>query len=189
MQTRTRRARPGEARAWLEHHIANFHTAEDINACVLWPFSTNGGKGGKYPQIRIDGQTMRATRHVWECVTGQRLAVGELIRHCCDLPTCVNPWHFEIGDHAANMRDMTTRQRSAAGERNGNARLTAVDVRRIRQRAADGIHYGDVSNIARDYGVTPQAIALILAGETWRDTLGAQNITQQRADTLASASR
>jgi hypothetical protein len=87
------------------------------------------------------------------------------------------------------MRDMTTRQRSAAGERNGNARLKADDVQRIRQHAADhGIHYGDVSAIARDYGVTPGAIALILAGQTWRDTL-AQNITQQRADTVTSATR
>src|SRR5687768_8597715 len=38
-RTKIRRARPGEARGWLENHIANFHTAEDINACVLWPFA------------------------------------------------------------------------------------------------------------------------------------------------------
>jgi hypothetical protein len=66
------------------------------------------------------------------------------------------------------MRDMVERQRSAAGERNGSARLTAGDVRDIRQLAAAGLSYGDVSFIARGYGVSPKAIQLILASETWR---------------------
>ena len=167
LTTCVNRARRGEARAWLDVYVANFHTAEDINACVIWPFSTNGGNGGRYPQIRIDGQTIRVTRYVFERVSGIPLAEGELIRHACDTPRCVNPWHFEIGDHAANMTDMVERQRSASGERNGSARLTAADVRDIRQRAADGLRYGDVSAIARGYGVTPKAISLILINEVW----------------------
>ena len=134
---------------------------------MLWPFSTNGGSGGRYPQIRIDGQTLRVTRYIWERVTGQPLAAGELIRHSCDTPRCVNPWHFATGDQAANMADMVERRRSAAGERNGSVKLTAADVRDIRQLAVAGLGWGDMSVIARSYGVTQKTISLIIAGETW----------------------
>ena len=64
---------------------------------------------------------------------------------------------------------MVDPQRGATGEGNGNARLTAADIRGIRQIAADhGIHYGGVSFIARGYGMTPRAIAFVLAGEACR---------------------
>jgi hypothetical protein len=72
-------------------------------------------------------------------------------------------------DASHNMRDMVARGRSAAGERNGSARLTESDVRDIRQLAVErSLRYGDVSVIARRYGVSPRTIKLILTGETWK---------------------
>jgi hypothetical protein len=41
----------------------------------------------------------------------------------------------------------------------------------IRQLAADKVvlGYGDVSLIARGYGVSPAAVHMIITGKTWRD--------------------
>jgi hypothetical protein len=112
---------------------------------------------------------VRITRYVCERVIGEPLKEGELVRHACDNPRCINPWHFEIGDHSANMRDMVERKRSAAGERNRAARLSAKDVRDIRQLVTDvGLRHGDLSFLARGYGVTPTAMHMIVRGKTWK---------------------
>jgi hypothetical protein len=163
-----RRARRGEARAWLEHLLARLDAGEDVgDACILFPFSTNGGSGGRYPQIKWRGQVQRVTRIIFEHVAGGPLAPGDVVRHWCDTPRCCNPWHFESGDHDANMADMTRRRRQASGERNGRARLTAEQVRDIRQLAHEHDLGGEVSFVARSYGVTPGNLALVLARKTW----------------------
>ena len=133
MNTDTPRARAGrgQAQEWLDAHLARVE-AMDRSQCIHWPFSTNGGRGGRYPQLRIDGTTVGVTRHIVERRLGRRLERGELIRHTCDQPRCVNPWHLQTGSHADNMADMTTRGRQAAGQRNGRSRLTVEDVRAIR---------------------------------------------------------
>jgi hypothetical protein len=158
----------GEARAWLDEHLARIesdHTSE----CIIWPFSTNGGSGGKYPQIKIGGAIMRVSRYLWERLSGHELAAGELVRHWCDQPRCVNPWHLEVGDHRANMRDMRERGRQAVGERNGRARLTERDVQEIRELARTHDTRGNAARLARAYGVSTTTIALIVAGRMWRD--------------------
>jgi hypothetical protein len=164
----TGRTRRGRARAWLDAFIANFAEAEDINSCVLWPFSVNGGKGGQYPQIKVEGRTVRVTRYIYERITGHRLVASELVRHTCDTPRCVNPWHFVAGDHIDNMKDMTTRLRQAVGERNGRAQLTEADVHTIRALGHDHNLRGAVSFVARAYSVSPDTVRLILADATWR---------------------
>jgi hypothetical protein len=92
-----------------------------------------------------------------------------LIRHACDTPLCINPWHFDVGDHVANMRDMVERRRSASGERNGRSRLTEASVRDIRAFARDRNQRGDVASLAREFRVSVNTIRHILAGETWRE--------------------
>jgi hypothetical protein len=46
---------------------------------VLWPFSTNGGAGGRYPQVNISGRPVRVTRYVFEQVAGRPLRNGDVI--------------------------------------------------------------------------------------------------------------
>ena len=75
----------------------------------------------------------------------------------------------QASDDALRRQQYVNEAAARQDERNARARVTAADVRDIRQRAADhGIRYGDVSAIARHYGVTPRAISFVLAGETWR---------------------
>jgi hypothetical protein len=63
-ETVVRRARSGEARAWLESHLASIDCWNPAE-CELWPFSTNGGTGGRYPQVNIGGRPVRVTRYVF----------------------------------------------------------------------------------------------------------------------------
>src|SRR5687767_12508959 len=81
--TAARRATRGEAKKWLDDFLAAFDTADITDDCILWPFSTNGGTGGRYPQVRIGGRTVRVTRCVFERITGRRLDQDESIRHTC----------------------------------------------------------------------------------------------------------
>jgi hypothetical protein len=160
--TKTRRARPGEARAWLEAYIANFHTAEDINACVLWPFAVNS-RG--YPCISVKGVSQLVTRVVMERVSGAPLSDAELMCHTCDIPRCVNPWHLYSGDDVTNTADKIERGRQAQGEGNARSRLTADDVRAIRDTATG--RYGEIIGFARRYGVSIYTIKAVLTGESW----------------------
>jgi hypothetical protein len=166
-ETVVRRARTGEARAWLERHMAGINDWS-TTGCVFWPFSTNGGSGGQYPQVNIDGRVLGVTRYIFEQLAGRPLAGGEVIRHSCDEPRCVNGWHFSTGSQFDNVQDMLQRQRQASGERNGRSQLTEEQVRDIRALAREHDLRGEVAFVARGYGVSPAALALVLKGETWR---------------------
>jgi hypothetical protein len=122
---------------------------------------------GRYPQVNIDGRVLRVTRYVFEQLAERALAEGEVIRHSCDEPQCVNGWHFSTGSQFENVQDMMKRNRQARGERNGQAVLTAEQVRDIRALAAEHDLRGSVSWIAGVYGVSPTALTLVLRGETW----------------------
>ncbi len=154
----TRRARPGEVRAWLEHHIAHWHEAEDINACDLWPFVVNS-RG--YPCIAMNGASVLVTRYVVERVMDVSLS-ADLICHTCDVPRCVNPWHLYPGDDATNTADKVSRGRHARGEGSGRAKLTADDVRHMRSTFTG--RYGETIALARRFGVDVHTITDALAG-------------------------
>ena len=53
------------ARAWLERHLGDINDWSPTE-CISWPFSTNGGSGGRYPQVNLDGRVLRVTRYIFE---------------------------------------------------------------------------------------------------------------------------
>jgi hypothetical protein len=157
-----RRARPGEARAWLDTHLADFDAGNYTDACVRWPFATNG-KG--YPCIGVNGRSKQVTRLIVEHVIGEALAGDDLVCHTCDTPRCVNPVHFFRGDDQANSDDKCRKGRHPHGESNARARLTADDVRRM--RATYSGRYGEIATFARHYGVDETTIAAIVHRRSW----------------------
>jgi hypothetical protein len=80
----------------------------------------------------------------------------------------VNPAHLFLGTNADNMADKVAkgRQRNGCvrGEQHAAAKLTAADVRVIRMRLASG---SAAPAIARDFGVSPEAVHGIKHGRTW----------------------
>ena len=93
----------------------------------------------------------------------------KFVCHTCDNKKCVNPSHLFLGSRQDNVNDMLSKDRQARlyGETNFSSKLTAVDVKDIR----DKLHLGMTqASIAKAYGVTQATISLIKRERTWTQT-------------------
>ena len=113
-----------------------------------------------YGQISHLGKTAYAHRIAWELANGP--TDGLFVLHRCDNRKCVNPDHLFLGTFDENMADMVDKKRQAHGTRNGHAKLTVDQVKRIRAAT------GKQKEIAREYGVTRPLVSMIRANRIWR---------------------
>lgn len=137
---------------------------EPNSGCQLWLGACNGaGYGCLQERRNAKKVTVMAHRASWEHHRGP-IPEGLFVCHRCDVPGCINPDHLFLGDHQANMDDMTRKGRSgmARGERNSIARLTVADVIAIR---ADG---RTLAAIAESYGVSLSCVDHVKARRNWR---------------------
>jgi hypothetical protein len=84
--------------------------------------------------------------------------------HRCDVRSCLNPKHLDLGTPLANMRDKMRKGRQPSGERHYKAVLTAVDVYYIRRSPEKG------SVLARRFGVAQSTISQIRSHRNWDST-------------------
>jgi homing endonuclease-like protein len=140
---------------------------------------SQGHKGSyRYPMVmfkRGRGRTRRTTstttaRWILEQKLGRRLRKAEEVCHACHNTKCLNQAHLSAGSHALNKQQKWAAGRGvmphwdSRGERNGQSKLTATQVREIR-RAARRVPQ---RAMAKKFRVTAQAISLIVTGRTWR---------------------
>lgn len=132
--------------------------------CWLWVAAYRAG----YGVFRAGGRSLRASRLAYALTHGD--PPGHMdVCHSCDVPLCVNPNHLFLGSPRDNMQDCLRKGRKnvSHGEAAGRAKLTADQVREIRQRAARG----DIHRIlAAEFGVTGPTVSAILVGKSWRHT-------------------
>lgn len=105
-------------------------------------------------------------------------SLGELcVLHKCDNPGCCNPGHLFLGTQADNVRDMEEkgRTRRQKGETNGQAKLTATNVREIRRRCASGKAQQVIANA---FGISNQTVSDICTGHSWASVSG--SLTRRR---------
>ena len=114
---------------------------------------------------------MRAHRFSYQVFHG-KIPDGLVVRHKCDTPLCVNPYHLQTGTVADNVMDRVIRGRSAVGERNGKAKLTAEMAIAIFR---DKRPYPE---ICEDYGVNKSTVSLIKLGKTWSHVTGKKYISR-----------
>jgi len=127
------------------------------DGCWVWNWSIHP-KG--YPSVPFRGKARKAHRVAYELVYGP-IPEGQIIRHRCGNPSCVNPVHLLAGTPKENAQDMVV-----AGNQHGQ-KLWPADATEIRRQFAKG--GVSRSEIARQYGVTAGAIRLIVANETFCD--------------------
>lgn len=138
--------------------------------CLTWPHarSTNG-----YGYLQHEGKLQSVHTVVCQMTRGPRPSSIHEAAHSCGNGHlgCYNGRHLRWATPAENSADRVrhgttgkgTPKPSSRGERNANAKLTAVDVVTIRSMSSDLSN----SEIARRFGVHHSAIGRIRAGQTW----------------------
>lgn len=139
------------------------------NGCWEWN-GTYRGKG--YGVMAVGGiqggvYTHRLSAHLYHDF---ELDSDRYVLHRCDNPRCCNPEHLFIGTAKDNLYDCIAKGRfsvanRARGERVNTAKLTADDVRAIRQAANQGATF---KGLSRQYGVSDVNIRMIVTRRTWR---------------------
>lgn len=136
---------------------------------VCWPFIGKlGGKDGR-PYLRIQGKAVLVYREVYKLMHGVELTSSDILLHKCDNPACCNPNHLTLGDHSANMQDMSLKGR--ARNANGNGRLPIPTIVRIRQLIKQGFTQPEiVLDVKQNDGldITRSTVAHIKNGLTYR---------------------
>ena len=132
-----------------------------------WPWKGCFNSKG-YGRMRVRHLYLRAPRLSWIITFDRPIPDNHVVMHRCDNPACVNPSHLAIGTARDNTRDAWLRGRfqgrveRTRGERNYRARLTADDIRAIRNS-------GDTSaTLAAHYGINRGTVNKIKRGALWR---------------------
>lgn len=138
----------------------------DPNLCWEWrgPINSNG-----YGRFVVKNKHVLAHRLAHEMFIGP-IPDGKCVCHACDNRRCVNPHHLWAGSQSENLKDAASKGRmfrpDTSGNRNGNRKLSASDVRTIREMKKGGqLQY----KIAEKFNVSPSTIGEIVAGKIWKD--------------------
>jgi hypothetical protein len=147
-----------------------------ITPSDCWEWQLGRGRRG-YGHVWVKGKTKKAHRLSYEAFVGE-IPNGMLVCHHCDNPPCINPKHLFLGTPQDNIRDsirkgrfpgvIVNRKNLARGERMNTAKLTEIQIKRIRAEYLKGCLQSEIS---RKYGVNQQSISGIVTGKTWRHLL------------------
>jgi len=132
-----------------------------VDLCWYW----NAAKIKKYGIFNFAGSTYRAHRFSYMMFKGA-IREGLEIRHTCNNPSCVNPFHLLDGTHQDNMDDKVNQNRQAKGEDVWMAKLTELEVKEILCKLIEGVTGPELAN---QYNVSETPISQIANGETWKD--------------------
>lgn len=135
--------------------------------CWLWI----GARADKdaYGFFWLEGKLVLAHRASYIIFKGP-IPPRKKVLHSCDVKHCVAPHHIRAGTTVDNARDAIERGQIRRGETNGMAQLNEDSVRAIRRSFIPGLR-GELTRLAKAYGVTLQNIDQIVRGKTWRHVL------------------
>lgn len=110
--------------------------------CILWTGArTTDGYPLKWPNVRYHRQV---------CAEANGLTLddikGQVVRHTCDVPLCINPDHLLLGSVADNMRDRDER------DRHGQTKVPlelAIEITRRLDAGESGLKLSDELAIPR----------------------------------------
>jgi len=132
---------------------------ELVKTCWLW---TSGVDKDGY------GKTlgMAAHRISWVYSRNNKdIPIRGIIRHTCDNPPCINPFHLRCGTMQDNANDMKEKGRSLFGEKHPDASFTDEEVKLILNDLYSG---KSIASIAKNHNVVEIIISKIANGHTWK---------------------
>ena len=108
-------------------------------------------------------------RKVYALANNYSFDHGDVVRHTCDTPWCINENHLVLGTQADNVKDSVERGRhknpSFKGTTNPMARLTEDEVIEIRDLFADGWTH---SQLAEEFNIHRITALNIVNRKTWK---------------------
>ena len=148
------------------YDVARFFSkveVKDEHRC--WEFT--GGLNQKgYGLFSAIGISFYTHRFCYILFNG-RIEEDLLVRHKCDNPCCVNPYHLETGTPQDNTLDRDIRGRTAKGSKNGRSKITEEQALQI---FSDTRPYLE---IAKTFSVGRDMIGRIKSGRSWGHVTGA----------------
>lgn len=132
--------------------------SSSVDGCIDWPYGTDGVGYGRF---WLNGVRVAAHRHVCVGAHGAPPADKNQVAHSCGNRLCVNPKHLRWASQSENETDKVAHGRSARGEANGNAKLTAPQVIEIRSSTMPGVA------LAKKFGVRDGQVSRIRKGRRW----------------------
>jgi hypothetical protein len=153
----TRRRTPVDVRFWAK--------VDKSGACWTWKASF---RRDGYGRMFTHSGVVAAHRLAWELTNGP-VPDGRYVLHRCDNRACVRPEHLFLGDHAANMADMSAKSRHAIvkGERHPRAKLTAEQVAEIRKLRSSGML---LRELAARFGIGTSYAGEVARGDRWTES-------------------
>jgi hypothetical protein len=126
------------------------------NGCWEWKGATGDSGFGRF---RASGREL-VSPHVWvyEQFHGE-VPDGKWVVRSCENVACVHPLHVQLSTRRQRRLD------AILGNRAPTVRLTPEKAREIRRRYAAGER--NLSELARGYQVSRQAVADLVRGRTW----------------------
>lgn len=94
---------------------------------MCWECTSHTCRPDGYTYIRRDNKREFLHRYMYRIHNGEILE-GNIIRHTCDNPKCINPNHLIAGTTEDNVQDRVNRNRSASGINHGRSKLTEKQV-------------------------------------------------------------
>ena len=156
-----------KSRSWSDSFLrkAIQRYEPDLNSgCWIWSGAMDG-KG--YGVVFYEKKPHRAHRVLYSVLRG-RIPSGLVLRHKCDVKSCVNPDHLIPGTQSENMQDAYDRGQKTPlgfrGESNGNVKMSEETAVGIRSKLQAGWRTKD---IIRQYGVTRHQVNHIKTGKNW----------------------
>ncbi len=145
----------------ISERLLNKCEAVTETGCWIWTGAVNKTTCGDYGVLNINGKNAYAHRLSLQYIAGVDVT-SKVVRHTCDNPSCINPYHLIAGTQLENIQDRNKRGRTARGEKASKAKLTAQQVEEI--RSSSDSH----RSLGRRYGVAHSVIGGIKRGEYWR---------------------
>jgi len=92
-----------------------FDSKYDVDENDCWIWNANRFRDG-YGSIAIDSFPVSAHRVAYQLFVGP-IPDGMQVMHKCDVPSCVNPDHLELGTHLDNHRDKAEKWRGVKSKK------------------------------------------------------------------------
>lgn len=123
------------------------------------------GYGVAWVKLEKRKGNKRAHRVMYEYYVGP-IPEGLILRHKCNNPSCVNPYHLTLGTQKDNVQDAVQLNRHCHKETHGCAKLTQEQVDQIREYGKSP--FNSHREIAKHFGISKTNVSKILANQLWR---------------------